>query len=71
MDYFDYHEMRSLILQYRLLSYRINLERQETKPNLFRISQLKKLRATALERVSGYLKKHNPAQATVAADGLQ
>jgi len=61
MDYFDYREMRELVLQSRLLSYRINLERKETRPNLFRISQLKKLRSQALERISGYLKQHNPA----------
>jgi len=61
MDYFDYREMRALVLQSRLLSYRIDLEKTEAKPNLFRISQLKKLRSGALERLSRYANKHNQA----------
>lgn len=62
MDYFDYREMRSLILRSRLLRYQIDLERKESKPNIARISKLKKLRFTTLERIAGYLKQHSQTQ---------
>jgi len=57
MDYYDYREFRSLVLQSRILGHRIEVERMEEKPNRFRLLNLEKIRSSVLDRIAGYLRQ--------------
>jgi hypothetical protein len=68
MNYFDYRELRTLILQSRLLNYRIEMERMEARPNRFRLSTLKKLRFSVMERIASFMRateQHRQNQAVL------
>ena len=57
MDYYDYREFRSLVLQARILGHRTEVERMEEKPNRFRLLNLEKIRFSVLDRIAGYLRQ--------------
>jgi len=57
MDYYDYREFRSLVLQSRILGHRIEVEQMQEKPNRFRLLNLEKIRFSVLDRIAGYLRQ--------------
>jgi len=69
MDYYDYREFRSLVLQARILGHRIEVERMEEKPNRFRLLNLEKIRFSVLDRIAGYLRQRAQRVQVPACEG--
>ncbi len=59
MDYYDYREFRTLVLQSRILGYRIEDERMQEKPNRFRLLNLEKIRFSVLDRIADYRRQQS------------
>jgi len=59
MDYYDYREFSTLVLQSRILGYRIEDERMQEKPNRFRLLNLEKIRFSVLDRIAGYRRQQS------------
>jgi hypothetical protein len=59
MDYYGYRELRTLVLQSRILAHRIEVERLQEKPNRFRLLHLEKIRFSVLDRIAGYLQQQS------------
>lgn len=59
MDYYDYRDFRTLVLQSRILGHRIEVERMQEKPNRFRLLNLEKIRFSVLDRINGYVRQQS------------
>lgn len=59
MDYYDYRDFRTLVLQSRILGHRIEVERMQEKPNRFRLLNLEKIRFSVLDRITGYVRQQS------------
>jgi hypothetical protein len=59
MDYYDYRDFRTLVLQSRILAHRIEVERMQEKPNRFRLLNLEKIRFSILDRIAGHLRQRS------------